>query len=343
MMARRDVLGALLGAAGAVACGATGPDLARGERGESARRGTEPRLALDPIVDLVPAAGLVWLVEARPRELLADPVLGPALAAIASGDRLQAFARRHGQVDLRQADQVAVASTTGGARATLALAMVHVEPGRVEAAFTARARNVEGRAVERGVTRFWGTVGEEREQVALFGRQGVGIERGGLGPLQAAVYFAEGRLKRSLPALHTEPLASVAARLGEAPLRGFAPGPFEGDWAGGLGGLLRATTAVGGRLRSTTRGTGGALALRFVLTGAWGGDAVAAAQRLEDAFHVLTEDPLGRLGGLDRPVDGPRVAGDAEALVLDVALDPVRVSRGVRAATEAPLAEIMAF
>jgi hypothetical protein len=340
MIRRRDFLGALLGGVGAAACAATGRGLARPESGE---RGSEPPLALDPIIDLVPAAGLVWLVEARPRELLADPVLGPALAAIASGDRLDAFARRHGQVDLRQAEQVAVASTTGAARATLALAMVHIEPGRVEAAFTARARNVDGRAVERGVTRFWGTVGEEREQVALFGQQGVGIERGGLGPLQAAIYFAEGRLKRSLPALRAQPLASAAARLGEAPLRGFAPGPFEGDWAGGLGGLLGATTAVAVRLRAAARGADGALALRFLRTGAWGADAAAAALRLEEAFHVLTEDPLGRLAGLDRPVDGPRVAGDAEALVLDVALDPVRMSRGVRAATEAPLAEIMAF
>jgi hypothetical protein len=204
MMRRRDVLGALLGAIGSAACGARRLDAGPGELGELS---AEPRLKLDPIVDLVPAGGLVWLVEARPRELLADPVLGAAVATLAPSERFETFARRHGQVDLREADEVAVAGTAGGRPAILALARVHVEPGRVEAAFTARATDVEGRAVERGVTRFWGTVGEEREQVALFGHQAVGIERGGLGPLQAAVYFAEGRLKRSLPALSTQPLA----------------------------------------------------------------------------------------------------------------------------------------
>ncbi len=125
---------------------------------------------------------------------------------------------------MRQADQLAVA---GHGR-------VHAGPGAPSgrplagrAAFTARAREVEGRAVERAVTRFWGTVGDEREQVAVFGREGVGIEHGGLGPLRAAIYFAQGRLKRSLPALRAEPLSAAAALLGEAPVRAFAPGPFE--------------------------------------------------------------------------------------------------------------------
>ena len=339
MIGRRDVLGALLGATAAAACGATQSQQTPGRWAS-----TGPPLRLDPIVDLVPAGGLLWLVEARPSELLADPVLGPTLTAIAPGAEFEAFARRHGGVDLRQADQLAVADTTRGVRAMLGLALVPFDPGRVEAAFTARARNVDGRAVERGVTRFWGTVGDEREQVALFGRRAVGIERGGLGPLQASVYFAEGRLRRALPALRTEPLASAAARLGDAPLRGFAPGPFEGAWARGAGGLLRATTAVAARLRATNpTQSGGTLSLRFVLTGAWGADAPAAAQRLEDSFHVLAEDPLGRLTGLDRPVDGPRVIGDPEALSLDVALDPVRMCQGMRAATDASLAEIMAF
>ncbi len=288
MIGRRDVLGALFSAVGAAACGGTPRDIAGGERA------TEPHLELDPIVDLVPAAGLVWLMEARPRELLADPILGETLSAIATADRFEALARRHGGVDLRQADQVAVASTANGMRATLGLALVHVEPGRVEAAFAARARNVEGRAVERGVTRFWGTVGEEREQVALFGRRGVGIERGGLGPLQASVYFAEGRLKRARPALRAEPLASVAERLGDAPLRGFAPGPFEGDWARGVGGLLRATTAVGARLRSGRPGL--APMARWRCASSWRAPGARTQRRPRSAWRTpFTFCPTTRL------------------------------------------------
>jgi hypothetical protein len=334
MIARRHVLGALLGAIGAACAGPPRP---------SAQAPQKPfPLDLDPLVDLIPAAGLVWLVEARPHELAANPSLAGVLAAAAPEDRLDAFAQRHGGVDLRRADQVVVASH---GRATLALARLPIEPGRVEAAFAARARSVEGRAVERGVTRFWGTVGDEREQVAVFGREGVGIECGGLGPLQAAIYFAQGRLRRSLPALRAEPLAAAAGLLGDAPVRAFAPGPFEGDWATGLGGLLGGATALAARLRAATPGPGGAgaLELHLVLTGAWGADAPAAAERLAASFRLLAEDPLGRLTGVDRPLDGPVATGGPDALALDVVLDSVTMSRGVRAASGAPLAEIMAF
>jgi hypothetical protein len=330
-IARRQVLAALLGALGS-AC-------AESARPPQAPTGLPP-LDLDPLVDLVPAAGLVWLVDVRPKELLANPSLAGLLTAAVPDERLDAFTRRYGGVDLRGADQVVMA---GYGRATLGLARLPVKPRRIEDAFAARARNVEGRAVERGVTRFWGTVGDEREQVATFGHEGAGIEFGGLGPLQTAIYLAQGRLKRSLPALRAEPLAAAAAQLGEAPLRGFAPGPFGADWASGFGGLLGAATAVAARLQAGGPAAGGPLRLQVLLLGGWGADAPAAAERLEASFRRLAEDPLGRLTGLDRPVDGPAVVSGPDALALDVALDPVTMSRGLRAVAGAPLAEIMAF
>jgi hypothetical protein len=358
MTGRRAVLQALLGGLAAAACGPPRPPAGPGG-------GATPQalpLRLDPIADLVPAAGLSWLVDARPTAIFADPVLASAIPFAA--DRFEAFAQRHGGVDLRRADQVAVAAVGD---TQLALARLLVDPGKVEAAFTARATNVDGRAVERvpggvptGIVRLWGTVGDGREQIAIFGRDGVALERGALGPLQAAVYFAEGRLKRSLPALRAAPLASAAARLGEAPLRVFAPGPFVGPWARGLAGLLGAATAAALRVgvapgAARTPGMPGeasapaprvaaaALSVRLLLAGAWGPDAPAAADRLVSAFGVLAEDPLGRLTGLDKPVAGPTATGDPEALALDVALDPVTMSRGLRALTDAPLAEVMAM
>jgi hypothetical protein len=303
----------------------------------------EPALGLDRMVDLVPAAGLVWLVEARPAELLRSPALGPAIALVLPDDHFEAFARRNG-VDLRQCGDLVVA---GFPDSTLGLARVPIDPGHIEAAFAERAVAVEGRATEREVTRVWGTVRGEREQVATFGRQGAGIERGHLGPLRTACYFAEGRLKRSLPALRAEPLLGAANLLGDAPLRGFAPGPFEGAWAAGLGGLLRATTGIAAAARPARTATGEpALRLTILLLGDWGegaADSRAAAERLGAAFHVLAEDPLGRLTQLSRPVEGPHVEGDRTALRLEVVLDPTALARGVRDATSAAVADIVAF
>jgi hypothetical protein len=328
MIGRRDTLAAL-GALVVTACGGS-----RGQGAEAPPSG--PPLLLDPIVDLVPGAALVWLVHARMRDLLMSPVLIPGVALLAPEARFDAFASRHGGVDLRQTSELAVATFPD---ATLGLARLVVDPRRVESAFAARATNVEGRAVEHGVTRFWGQVGEQREQVAVFGVEAVGLESGRLGPLRAAEYFARGKLKRVKPALHADPLAQAAAELGDAPLRAFAPGPFAGEWSAGLGGLLGAAAAAAASLTPLPAGS---VAVRVVLTGAWGADGPAAAARLAAAFGVLAEDPLGRLTGLDRPLDGPRTVGRPDALVLDVALDPTALARGLRDVTDAAIPEIMA-
>jgi hypothetical protein len=335
MISRRDALAALATQAALVAlsCGAPRP-AAPPPTPEA------PPLKLEPLVDLVQAAGLIWLVDARPLDLLADASLGAAIAQVLPPDRLDSFAARQGGVDLRRASELVIA---GFENVDLALARLAVDPARVEKAFANRALAVEGRAVERGVTRMWGTVGGDREQVAIFGREGVGLERGHFGPLRVASYFAEGRLKRSPQALRAEPLRTAAERLGEAPLRGFAPGPFEGRWASGLGGLLGAATAVAGSVRPTRTGAGeGSLQLSVVLLGAWGQDAGVAAARLAAAFGVLAEDPLGRLAGLNRPKDGPRVSGDETHVRLEVVLDPTELARGIRDATSAAAADIVA-
>jgi hypothetical protein len=285
----------------------------------------------------VPPVDLEWLVELHPPECLATPTLATLLGAAFPADRLDAFDTAHG-VDLRTADEVVVASL---GQATLGLARVAVDPPRVETAFAARVTEVEGRAVDRGVTRFWGSVSGEREQVAVFGQDAVGLERGALGPagpLRTAIYFAEGRLRRSLPALRVAPLDAVAARLGAAPLRFFAPGPFAAEWAGAFGGLLGASTALGAAFAADAD----SLHLRLALTGAWGEEAPKARDRLEAAFHALAVDPMARLTGLDRPLRDPVITATTDALALDVALDPVRMVEGVRAAISAPTAEIIA-
>lgn len=321
-MTRREVLALLL----LSACG--GRVAPAGEPAPAAS------LTVSPAVDLVPAAGLVWLVDARLRELFANATLIPALARVLPEDRLDAFSKRHGGIDLRQATELALA---GYADALLAVADQIIDPGRVEAAFVARAIGVEGRAVNGPVVRTWGTVGSARQQIALLGRQAVALEQGRFGPLRAAEYFARGKLRRALPALRAEPLARAAALLGDAPVRAFAPGPFEGAWGRGLGGLLAGATAAAAA--ATPRNQ--ALDFRFVLTGAWGADAAAAATRFEAAFQLLAADPLGRLMGVDRPLVPATASGDAEALRLQVSLDAEQLGRGLHDATDATIAEVM--
>ena len=332
MIARRQVLATLLGAFGTACASTLRPSAAPAE---------PSLLDLDPLVDLVPGAGLVWLVELRPQELQASPPLAAVFAAAATGAQLDAFAHRYGGVDVRRAE-------SGG---VIGPRPVHARPGAPSCRPLARGAGlrgagpeVEGRAVERGVTRFWGTVGEEREQVAVFGRDGVGIEHGGLGPLQAAIYFAQGRLKRSLPALRAEPLAAAAALLGPAPVRAFAPGPLRGR----LGRRLRGTARRGDGGSGPPAGGRAGPGLAGVAASA-GPDGRLGRRRARGS-GPLRRLVSGSRRGPVRPLDGSRsparwTRGDRrpDALALDVALDPVTMSRGVRAASGAPLAEIMAF
>lgn len=328
-MTRRSALGLLLLAA----CG-----------GRAATPPASPRrteLKIEPLTDLVPAAGLVWLLDLRPQDLMASATFAAALAQIVPDARFQAFAARHGGIDPRSARELVVANYP---EATLALVETPLDPARVEAAFAARALSVDGRAIEGDAIRTWGTVatGAEttHEQLAILGHDAAALETGHLGPLRAALAFAAGKLHRAQPALRADPLARAASLLGDAPARFFAPGPFEGEWASGLGGLLRATTAAAAGAWPLPTGD---LVFRLYLLGAWGDDAPAAAERLRAAFELLANDPLGKLIGADRPRSGPSARSTPGSLTLEFSLDALTLGRGLSAATAGTVADIMRF
>ena len=58
-------------------------------------------------------------------------------------------------------------------------------------------------------------------------------------------------------------------------------------------------------------------------------------------MHVLSESPVGRLFGLDHPLEGPRVRAAPEALVLEATFDANTLARGVHDAVDAEVSEIL--
>jgi hypothetical protein len=296
-------------------------------------------LHLEPACDLAPAAGLSWIVEAEPRAIAQIPDLIPALAIVLPEERLKAFATSHGGVDLRQTYELCVARYRDS---LLAVARVPVETERVTAAFDARSTTTATHAElapNPRVVRATGTIDDEPERIVVFGREAVVMEQGKPGPLRAAEAFAFGKLKRAAPALRGAALMQAAQVLGPAPVRVFAPGPFEGESARALGGLIRAATAIGASARWAGRGSN--VAVRVVVMGAWGDDAPAAAERLAAAAHVLSESPAGRLFGLQNPVESPNVHVEPDALVLEATIDGDALAHGVHDAVDAQVAEIM--
>lgn len=311
-----------------------------GPKAPAAAPGPPPvPLHLEPACDLAASAGLEWLVEVKPRTVTEIPDLIPVIALVVPEARFGAFAASHGGIDVRQVTDLCVAKYR---QTVLSIARAPLDPVRIARAFADRQTHPGGKNLDvpnPAVLRMWGEVNGEAQQVVLFGREAVALEQGRAGPVRAAVAFAEGRLRRASPALHAEPLAGAAQILGDAPVRAFAPGPFEGEIGQGLGGLMRASTGVAAS--ATFAGPPARIAVRVVLTGAWGKDAPAAAERLAAAVHVVSETPFGRLLGLHRPVVPPRVQGSAEALVVEVTIDGFALARGLHDALDAEIADIM--
>lgn len=296
-------------------------------------------LHLEPACDLAPSAGLEWVLDARPRAVAELPDLIPVIALVVPEARFAAFAATHGGIDVRQITDLCVAKYK---ESLLTVARVPFDPTRIAAAFADQTTRPGGRNVDLPnprVVRVWGEVNGEAQQLVLFGREAVVLEQGRAGPARAAEAFAQGKLRRASPALRGGPLRRAVHLVGEAPVRLFAPGPFEGEIAQGLGGLMRASTSVA--ISAQFAGPPARIAVRIVLTGAWGKDADAAAERLAAAVHVVSESPFGRLLGLHHPVAGPKIRGSDDALVVDVTLDGVALARGVHDALDAEIGDIM--
>jgi hypothetical protein len=298
---------------------------------------SEPPLALDPLADLAPAAGLEWILLLEPRLL---PDVLPALYAIIPEQRFALVAARHGNVDPRACDEILVASYP---KTTLVLARGSVDPASVEKAFIERAIRIEGRTVdfeagpETTIVRTWGEIGSAREQLVLFGKHGVGFEIGAFGPLRAAELFAQGKLKKASPAFRSPPLDLAAKILGKAPARLFFSGPFEGEMAGSIGGVLRVASAVA----IAAHPMDDTILVQIAILGIENRDMDAAAQRLAATFDNVAQSSLGRLCGLDKPKKQPTIGHSEDALVLQVTLETLPIGKGLHDATQASVAELL--
>ena len=321
-----------------------------------------PPLRTAPLSSLVAAAGLRWMLLASPRALLGVPWIPPLVDVAVSGARFDRFAQATG-IDLRALPEAVVTSTVPPeARASAAVPtpaagepsvtatpddvlfylVRHTgDPAAVERAFRARLTGSEKRSVDRpDLVRVSGKVGSAPQAAVLLGPDVAGFQDGGSasrGPARIAALYAEGKLQKASPALAAEPLRSLAARLGAAELLAFAPGPFEGDVARGLRGLLGAATAVGAALRPTFRQS---FQVTVAVAGDFSASAAPASQELRAAWNELASAPLGHLLGLDAPVTPAVVVPAPDALLLTIELSGRHLTEGLAKATATRVEDI---
>lgn len=322
-----------------------------------------PPLRTAPLSSLVPAAGLRWVLLASPRDLLGVPWIPPLVDVAVSGARFDRFTKATG-IDLRAIPEAVVTSTASPAAAspagasppaaappaaappssdevTFYLVRHGSDAALVERSFRARLTSGEKRSVDRpDLVRVSGKIGGASHTAVFLGPEVAGFQDGGSasrGPARIAALYAEGKLQKAVPALAAEPLRSLAARLGKAELLAFAPGPFEGDVARGLRGLLGAATAVGAALRPTLRQS---FQVTIAVAGDFSTSANPASQELRAAWNELAASSLGHLLGLDAPVAAALVMPAPDALMLSVELSGRLLAEGLAKATASRVEDI---
>jgi hypothetical protein len=345
VVSRRVILRAALGAlvtaplGSVVGCGAAPAVAPPGPREPAL-----PKLATASLPALLPRADLRWIVLSRPREIASIPWLIPPIARVVPKANLTRFAAQTG-FDLRQVHEAIVASYEGATAADDALVYLVRHNGdavAIERAFRARITSDEARAVERpDLVRVSGTVGITPHAFAAIGGDVVAFQIGGSasrGPVRVATLYARGKLSRSPTALAGPPLGKLAARFGEAPVRAFALGPFEGELARGARGLLAGATAIGAAVRPSAREK---LALAVAVSGDFAKTGDPASRELLAAWDDLATGSFGHLLGLDRPFEPPLPTHADDAVAIAVELDPDLLAAGLAAATSARIDEIM--
>jgi hypothetical protein len=212
----------------------------------------------------------------------------------------------------------------------------------IERSFRQRLTSAQHRAEDRpDLIRISGKIGSAESTMVLIGRDVLGVQRGGSptrGPARIAALYAERKLKRSPTALADEPLRSLVERFGDAPLRAFAPGPFEGELRRGARGLLAGATAIGAAARPSARE---GIALVVAVAGDFSTSGALASRELGAAWDELAKGSFGHLLGLDQPKQAPLTTWSAGAVACAVELDPLRLAQGLRSATSARIDEIM--
>lgn len=340
---RRGFLGVMLSAFASGLSGCGGRSGTTNATNTSNRQPPAP-LVITSLDTIVPLAGMHWLVVARPKEIASIAWLEPSIAKLLDKERLDSSALQMG-FDLRtltEAVWAAYHTEDAAEDASFQLVRHTSDPLVIERLFRDRLTADMVRSIDDPrVVRVSGRIGKTVHVYAGAGREVACLQQDGSadrGPCRVASLLALGKLKRSRSVFEDEAMRVLAKRFETAPLRIFAPGPFEGDLARGARGLLAAATAVGAAFRPSPRQT---LLLDIAVAGDFSTSASEASRKLEASWEDLAARPLGHLLGLDAPLAPafPSYAPDHVAFVVE--LDARKLAQGLADATSNEMREIM--
>ena len=326
---RRALLTGLLGACAWLGCAPSEPARAPSP--------PLPPLKIKPVSSLATAAGLSWIVLAKPKVLFDNPGLHPGLARLFPEQGRAVLDR----VTAIRLDRIQDAAVVSYASSTLFLIDGGVDAFEAERRYHDRLMSeVIRKSYRPDATWVKGAdAGGNMRSLAALAPGTVAIESGGSLHAKVALLYGIGRLQRAPRALSLPDVALLAGKFGDAPLRGFAPGPFEGEWKRGLRGLLAACSAAGVAMRPAPDGSID-VSIRFV--GAWEQDAPRAAEHVAARWQELASSTIGRVTGLATPVRGPTLLVQSEMVGIDVTIDGAQLLDGLHDLVAADVRDILA-
>ena len=302
-----------------------------------------PDREVEQLTDLLTFPRLEWLLLLQPEQLATTPWLESPIARLLRDERLDLLAQVTG-LDLRVIPEFALAGYIDGTDDCVAWLLRHRDtPLQLERKFrqrlTSDPRRIE---VDHQLLRVSGKIGTRAHGFVTIGPDVVGYQFGGdqrQGPMRIASLYAQGRLE-NIPTVLADPTLGALDRALRAPIKLLLPGPFEGERAGGLRGLLGAASGAGAALAPTDQQT---LRLSVLLAGEYGeGDRRQdALPYLQAAWQDLVDADLGRLLRLHEPVTPPQVFSSPLGIGLQVTLDPMKLADGLAAATIYSVRQIM--
>jgi hypothetical protein len=285
------------------------------------------------LLELAPAAGLRWLVVGSPARIRADRELARSVGEIFAPERLDAFAESSGF----RLDRVKLGAIAGYDVGTLYLAELEgSEAPVVRARFSARLVDGGVARSRRGVHRIVGTTtsGAVRALVTVDDRY-LAFASGDATLARVVEAYADGRLG-SPTMLDGAGLRDLPSPAPDTLLAFFAPGPFEGEWAGAAGGTLASADAVSIEAR---RDPGPTLHVTLTLSGAWE-PSDNDLEKLTSAWTKLASSSTGLLLELDRASDfQSRFLPQFLTLSAHFPIGPL--ARGLRNATSSDVREIL--
>ena len=331
----RAAAGVLVLLAVSTACSAS-PTRPGGEPPRTPDLERKPALKLGELHDLVPAAGLRFLVEGSPRKIWDNPRLRAAFGELLPDAKLDGFTERTG-VDLRKLESALVAGFDMG---TLYLGQCADSCGpRARSLFIERLSGrelVTQTDTEPVAANVRGTLDGEPFGFVDMGRV-VGVASRDLTLARIPIAYALGKLKKTPPALGGAALSTLPELARDRLVTFYAPGPFEGEWTQGLHGLLSAALSVALYVEPVDDEY-----LRFtvVISGDFSAGGQAALDELTRVFGEVAASSTGKLFAFER-ARSIRGSFNPQYLTLSAELPLSPLVSGLRAAVIADVWEIL--